>query len=77
MRYVITKLFAIDGNGSCCSSQAILQRESGQMRRINGQVGSRNENGNHITELRGTGSITIEVPAGTTLHIEPWEGERL
>lgn len=74
MRYVITKLFHTNPDGETGPGTVVLHREGRRMRKVSGHIGGKSSDGHHVTELRGSDrTVSIEMDAGTTLHIQPAE----
>lgn len=70
MRYVISNLYkTCPLTGQKSVGSVILDREHGQMRKLEGTI----INGAHEVELRGEGKLTITIEdwAATTFHIDP------
>lgn len=74
MRYIVSKMFKV-----CPITKEVeptvvtLSRTGGQMRKLQGNIGGSNHEGHHVTELRGTGPLMIEMEPGTTFAIQPAE----
>lgn len=72
MRYLIKKMFRRDpANGDLHGVNVVFTRDDGQMRKLQGKIGTHVSDGEYTMEVRGNGLLTIEMEPTTTLHIIP------